>query len=94
MEDQDIMFCAYCTTAGVSAIKTHFIKGCTSLRLESLKYHEASKTHVLATNAQVNKVNSSDAPVLKVKFSLKKVNSSKASEALQNCSCYQCEGKA
>ena len=72
MEDQDIMFCDYCTTAGVSADKTNFIKGCTSLRLESLNYHEASKTHVLATNAHVNIVNPSDAPALKVKLSLNK----------------------
>ena len=72
MKDQDIMFCDNCTTAGVSADKTNFIKGCTSLRLESLKYHEASKTHVLAANAHVNKVNPSDAPALKAKPSLKK----------------------
>ena len=66
------MFCDYCTTAGVSADKTNFIKGCTSLRLEMLKYHEASKTHVHATITYINKVKPSDAPAVKAKLSLNK----------------------
>ena len=72
MEDQDIIFCDYCTTAGVSADKTNFIKGCTSLRPELLKYHEVSKTHVHATIVHVNNVKPADAPALKAKLSWNK----------------------
>ena len=39
------MFCDFCVKAGISADKM-FVKGCTSLKLESPKHHETSNMHL------------------------------------------------
>ena len=54
-EEQDIMFCDYCINAGISSDKSMFVKGSSSIRLESIKYHEGSNLHVLALSKHINK---------------------------------------
>ena len=68
----EIMFCDFCLKAGVSSDKS-FIKGCTSLKLESIKHHEASNLHLLSANKHVNEEKPEEAPVLKAKLSLSKL---------------------
>ena len=46
------MFYDFCLKAGVYSDKS-FIKGCTSLKLESIKHHEASNMHLLLVNKHV-----------------------------------------
>ena len=66
------MFCDYCIEAGVSADKSTLVKGCSSMRLESIKYHEGSNMHLLAANKHINKMKPSEAPVAKAQHSLNK----------------------
>ena len=70
--ENDIMFCDYCIEAGVSADKSTFVKGCSSIRLESIKYHEGSNMHLLAANKHINKMKPSEAPAAKAQHSLNK----------------------
>ena len=69
----EMMFCDFCIKAGVSSDKTSFIKGCTSLRLESIKHHETSKMHIFAAVKNVNEKKPDEAPTMKAKSSLKKL---------------------
>ena len=66
------MFCDFCLKAGVSSDKS-FIKGCTSLKLESIKHHEASNMHLLSANKHVNEEKPEEAPALKAKLILIKL---------------------
>ena len=61
-EEQDIMFCDYCINAGISSDISMFAKGCSSIRLESIKYHKGSNQHVLALSKHINKMKPTDAP--------------------------------
>lgn len=70
--DNDIMFCDYCIKADVSADKSMFVKGCSSIRLESIKYHEASNAHIFAVKRHINEINPSEAPAAKAQLSLNK----------------------
>ena len=49
-----------------------FVKGCSSIRLESIKYHEGSNLHVLALSKHINKMKPTDAPAAKAYHSLNK----------------------
>ena len=49
-----------------------FIYGCSSIRLESIKYHEGSNLHVLALSKHINKIKPTDAPAVKAYHSLNK----------------------
>ena len=71
-EEQDIMFCDYCINAGISSDKSMFVKGCSSIRLDSIKYHEGSNQHVLALSKHINKMKPTDAPAAKAYHSLNK----------------------
>ena len=70
--DHDIMFCDYCIKAGVSADKSVFVKGCTSIRVESTKYHQDSSQHTLAVNRHMSEMKPSEAPAAKAHESLNK----------------------
>ena len=54
------------------ADKSMFIKGCSSIRLESIKYHEGSNLHVHALSKHINKMKPTDAPAVKAYHSLNK----------------------
>ena len=45
--------------------KSMFVKGCSSIRLESIKYYEGSNQHVLALSKHINKMKPTDAPAAK-----------------------------
>ena len=45
--------------------KSMFVKGCSSIRLESIKYHEGSNQHVIALSKHINKMKPTDAPAAK-----------------------------
>ena len=49
-----------------------FVKGCSSIRLESIKYHEGSNLHVLPISKHINKMKPTDAPAAKAYHSLNK----------------------
>ena len=50
----EIMFCYFCVKSGISSDKTSFVKGCTSLKLESLKHHETSNMHLFSAKKYAN----------------------------------------
>ena len=83
-DDTEVMFCDFCISAGVSTDKTAFISGCSNLRLETIKYHESSNTHLLATNKHANVENPQDAPAYKAKLSLNKAVYAKLSIMFRN----------
>ena len=62
--EEDTMFCDYCIKAGVSSDKSAFVKGCSSIRLESIKYHEGSNQHLLAAKKHINEMKPSEAPAM------------------------------
>ena len=70
--DNDIMFCDYCIKADVSADKSMIVKGCSSIRLASIKYHEASNAHIFAVKRHINEINPSEAPAAEAQLSLNK----------------------
>ena len=72
-DGEEMMFCDYCIKAGTSSDRNSFVKGCASLRLESIKYHEASNTHLFAANKQKNEQNPTEAPALRAQLSLNKL---------------------
>ena len=62
----------------ISSDKYVFIKGCSSIRLESVKYHEGSNQHVLALSKHINKMKPTDASAAKAYHSLNKALNIKA----------------
>ena len=42
------MFSDFFVKTGISSDKTSFVKGCTTLKLESLKHHETSNMHLFS----------------------------------------------
>ena len=50
----EIIICNFCVKAGISSDKTSFVKGCTSLKLESLKHHETSNMHLFSAKKYAN----------------------------------------
>ena len=85
-EEQDIMFCDYCINAGISSDKSMFVKGCSSIRLESIKYHEGSNLHVLALSKHINKMKPTDAPAAKA-YQFEQGTLSEASAPVLYCPC-------
>ena len=57
------MFCDYCIPIGTSAHhernvqKNAFIYGCSNIRLETIKIHESTNTHLYAVNRKKNQCN-------------------------------------
>ena len=47
---EEMMFCDFCIKAGISSDKTSFVKGCTSLKLESIKHHEKGNMHLFCSS--------------------------------------------
>ena len=45
-------------------INQHLLKGCSSIRLESIKYHEGSNQHLLAAKKHINEMKPSEAPAM------------------------------
>lgn len=68
----DVMFCDYCINANVASDKTSFVRGCHSLRVESITYHEESNCHGFAVRKHVNEQQPEAAPALKAQISLNK----------------------
>lgn len=70
--DTQLMFCDFCIAAGIHSDKNVFLKGCSNLKLNTIKYHEGSNSHLLATNKYRNTQKPSEAPAYKAKLSLNK----------------------
>ena len=68
-----MMFCDFCVKAGISSDKTSFVKGCTTLKLESLKHHETSNMHLFSAKKYANEEKPEEAPAMKAKLSLNKL---------------------
>ena len=66
------MFCDFCIRASIAPEKTNFVKGCSTLRLESIKLHESSNSHLFAVQKHVNEQTPSEAPAVKAKLSMNK----------------------
>ena len=66
------MFCDFCIAADVPSDKTAFISGCSNFRLETIKHHESSNSHLFAVERHANEQNPTDAPAHKAKLSLNK----------------------
>ena len=70
---EEMMFCDFCIKAGISSDKTSFVKGCTSLKLESIKHHEKGNMHLFAAVKNSNEKKPDEAPAMKAKLSLNKL---------------------
>ena len=70
--DGALMFCDFCIKASIAPEKTNFVKGCSILRLESIKLHESNNSHLFAVQKHVNEQTPSEAPAVKAKLSMNK----------------------
>ena len=66
------MFCDFCIAVKVPSDKTAFINGVSNFRLETIKYHEASNSHLFAVQKHAHEQNPTEAPVYRAKLSLNK----------------------
>ena len=66
------MFCDFCIAVGIQSDRNVFLKGCTNLKLNTIKYHKGSNSHLLATNKYRNTQKPSEVPAYKAKLSLNK----------------------
>ena len=72
------MFCDYCIPASTSAHhernaqKNALIYGCSNIRLETIKIHETTNTHLYAVNRMKNQSNPKNAPAYKAQLHLNK----------------------
>ena len=71
-DEVQVMFCNYCIAASGQSDKNVFVKGCSNLKLELIKYHETSNSHLFATNKYKNLQQPTEAPAYKAKLSLNK----------------------
>ena len=67
------MFCDFCVKAHISSDQTSFVKGCTSLKLESLKHHETSNMHLFSAKKYANEQKPEETLAMKAKLSLNKL---------------------
>ena len=81
-DEMQVMFCDYCIAASGQSDKNVFVKGCSNLKLESIKYHETSNSHLFATNKYKNSQQPTEAPAYKAKLSLN--NAVYAMQFMQN----------
>ena len=72
VDEVQVMFCDYCIAAGGQSDKNVFVKGCTNLKLELIKYHETSNSHLFAMNKYKNSQQPTETPAYKTKLSLDK----------------------
>ena len=61
-DEVQVMFCNYCIAAGGQSDKNVFVKGCSNLKLESIKYHETSNSHLFTMNKYKNSQQPTEAP--------------------------------
>lgn len=67
----EVMFCDFCKAAS-SQSDNSFVKGCTNMKLYSIKKHETTNSHLFATNKHSNEQKPKEAPAYKAKLSLNK----------------------
>ena len=67
-DEVQVMFCNYCIAACGQSDKNVFVKGCFNLKLESIKYHETSNSHLFAMNKYKNSQQPTEAPAYKAKL--------------------------
>ena len=82
--EHDIMFCDYCVKADVSGDKCNFVRGCTSMWLESITCHEGTNMHYLASQKYKNEMQPSEAPTMKACQSLNKALFTKLQHLFHN----------
>ena len=71
-DDKEIMFCDFCIKADMDSDGNAFVKGCSTMKLYSIKKHEGSNNHLFAAKKHLNETNPKEAPALKAKLSLNK----------------------
>ena len=74
-----VMFCDFCIAAGIQSDRNVFLKGCTNLKLNTIKYHKGSNSPLLSTNKYRKTQKLSEAPAYKAKLSLNKAMYAKLS---------------
>ena len=93
-DGKEVMFCDYCIPIGTSARhernvqKNAFIYGCSNIRLETIKIHESTNTHLYAVNRKKNQCNPKNTPAYKAQQSLNKAVYAKLSN-VPHCTCHQ-----
>ena len=50
---EEVMICDWCINAKIFSDKSPFLKGCGNLKVETLKKHEGSNTHLFAKNSPI-----------------------------------------
>ena len=55
--EAETIFCDYCIKAGVEPEKSTFVKGCTNIKFEAVKYHQGSNSHLFATRKYLHEKN-------------------------------------
>ena len=77
-DGKEVMFCDYCIPISSSARhernvqKNAFIYGCSNIRLETIKIHESTNTHLYAVNRKKNQCDPKNAPAHRAQQSLNK----------------------
>ena len=77
-DGKEVMFCDYCIPISSSAHhernvqKNAFIYGCSNIRLEIIKIHESTNTHLYAVNRKKNQCDPKNAPAHRAQQSLNK----------------------
>ena len=83
-------FCDYCIKAGTSSDRNSYIKGCGSLRLESIKSHEACNMHLFAAKQTEEWAKTqTEAPALRAQLSLNKLAMDRLKNIIFECLCTQ-----
>ena len=77
MNGEEVMICDWYIKAKIIGDKSPFLKGCGNLKVETLKKHEGSNTHLFAKNKHANEKVPSKAPAFIAKMSLNKAIYSK-----------------
>ena len=75
--EAETIFCDYCIKAGVEPEKSTFVKGCTNIKFEAVKYHQGSNSHLFATRKYLHEKNPGSTPAMKAHLSLNKSVSDK-----------------
>ena len=53
-KNQELAFCDFCVAAGSESDNNAFLKGCSNIKLHSIKCHEIANGHVFATKKHIN----------------------------------------
>ena len=62
-KDEGLMFCSWCRKYDRNEHRNQFVRGCSSMKLESVKRHEASQQHADAKAAQLAHTRPEQAPL-------------------------------